>query len=57
MKKTNDQKNRVIQKISNRTTSIIENNFKHEINKGKDSYLKNELEKYKNLTIRVERHS
>lgn len=57
MKKINENKTKVLQKISNRTASKIENNFKNEISIGKDSYLKNELEKYKNLTIRVERHS
>lgn len=58
MKKQNHQtSNNSIQKLSNKKTITIEKSFRQQIVKATDTYLKVELEKYRHLTIIVERQT
>lgn len=43
--------------LSNRKTEKIEKSFRNEVIKGSDHYLKVELEKYRNLSIKVENNT
>jgi CTP-dependent riboflavin kinase len=56
MKKQNRHTaNKLFHKLSNKKAITIEKSFRQEILKATDAYLKVELEKYRHLTIIVER--